>query len=458
MSDNDKRSGTERLDLRSGELSERVEWFIVLRWLAIAGIVLALAMGKHLLGFEKMAAGKVILLAASLFLLNCAYLLAARRLRKRAEPGKKPNLRAVGRLAATQIVLDLVILTCILHFTGGVHNPFCFFYVFHVILASILLSRRSAYAVVALCMALYSAMVLLEFFEVIPPSPLTAKTASYTYGYVVTLIIAIGSTLFISAFMATTIMARLKQKEDELENALRAVKRLEETKSRFLRLVSHEMKSPIVAIQAILDALQLTSKNNIGAKGAQMLARAGERAQSLLTLTKDLLTHSRLQAADAHKDEGNINDIDMLDLTRKSIQFFRPQAEERGIQLIEECPDSAFHVRGNGASLDLVLANLLSNAIRYTPAGGEVRVVWKLEPTAAVLTVADTGIGIPESEMPNLFNEFFRAQNAKNFTASGTGLGLVITKNIIDKTGGNISVHSAENQGTTFTVQLPLAL
>lgn len=458
MPDNDKRGGTKRLDLRAGELAERVEWFIALRWLAIAGIVLAVAMGKRLLGFENMDAGKIILLAVLLFLLNCAYLLAARHLHKRAEPDKKPNLRAIEKLAATQIVLDLVILTCILHFTGGIHNPFSLFYVFHVILASILLSRRSAYAVAALCMTLYSAMVMLEFFEVMPSSPLTAKIASYTSGYVATSIIAVGSTLFIAAFMATSIMTRLQQKEDQLEKALRAVKKLEETKSRFLRLVSHEMKSPIVAIQSILHALHLTNKDIMSPKGAKMLLRAGERAESLLTLTKDLLTHSRLQAADADQDSNDLENIDMLDLTRKSIQFFRPQAEERGVKLIEEYPDGAFHVSGDSTSLNLVLANLLSNAIRYTPPGGEVRVAWKLEPTAAILTVADTGIGIPESEMPNVFHEFFRAQNAKNFTASGTGLGLAITKNIVDKTGGNISVSSTENQGTSFTVQLPLAL
>ncbi|NQT19776.1 MAG: HAMP domain-containing histidine kinase, partial [Planctomycetes bacterium] len=391
-------------------------------------------------------------------LLNCAYTLAARRLHKRSEPGKKRHLRAVGIFAATQIVLDLFILTCILHFAGGIHNPFCFYYVFHVILASILLTRRSAYGVAALCVVLYSAMVLLEFLRVITLSPLAAHIASYTPGYVATSIIAIGSTLFLSAFMATSIMTRLQEKENELEKAMRAVKKLEETKSRFLRLVSHEMKSPIVAIQAILDALHLTSKDTMTPKSAQMLARAGERAQSLLTLTKDLLTHSRLQATDAGHDDENAENIDMLSLTRKSIQFHRPQAEKRGIRLVEEYPEKPFHVSGDGDLLDLVLTNLLSNAIRYTPAGGEVRVAWKLGPAAAVLTVADTGIGIPQSEMQHLFHEFFRAQNAKNFTASGTGLGLAITKSVIDNAGGNISVQSTENQGTTFTVQLPLAL
>ncbi|NQT20288.1 MAG: hypothetical protein HQ592_11330, partial [Planctomycetes bacterium] len=89
-------------------------WFILLRWLAIAAIVFAVAVGKLLLGLEDLTADKILALAGSLFLLNCAYTLAARRLHKRSEPGKKRHLRAVGIFAATQIVLDLFILTCIL--------------------------------------------------------------------------------------------------------------------------------------------------------------------------------------------------------------------------------------------------------------------------------------------------------------------------------------------------------
>lgn len=437
------------------EFTERVEWFIVLRWLAVAGILLAVPAGKYVLGFRDIPAGKLLVLAAILFLLNCSYVLASRAIRKRTRVRGKPDPMAVGVLASIQIVLDLLILTAILHFSGGIHNRFSCYYVFHVVIASILLTRRSAYAVAALCVALYSTMILMEYSRAAKFYPLAGESAVSGPGYIVMSIAALSSTLFIAAYMATSIMVKLRQKEGELENALTEVRELEATKSRFLMLVSHELRSPIVAVQSILDALQVTSKECLEARGTRMLERAGERTEGLLTLTKDLLTLSQQQTA-GRKPE-HVGKADMLDITRKGLQLHRVRADARGVRLIEEYPDTAFYVSGDPDTLSLIIANLVSNAVRYTPPDGEVRVSWKLEPPVAILTVADTGIGIPESELPSIFREFFRAQNAKSFTASGTGLGLSITKNIVENAGGTISVESKEGRGTAFTVVLPVA-
>ena len=446
---NERHAVDHLVEPRVAELTERIGWFIMLRWLAVVGILVAVPIGKHLLGFEHLAVNKIRALAACLFLLNCAYLIASRTLRKRAKNGGGLDPAAATIFASVQIVLDLLILSAILYFACGIRNPFGFYYVFHVVIASILLGRGKAYAVAGLCVAFYSAIALVQYFH---PSP--DHVDGYTLGYAITMVLAVGSTLLIAAFMATSIMGKLRQKEGELERALREVSKLEETKSRFLRLVSHEMKSPIVAIQSILDAVSLTARDQLDPKGAQMLARASERAESLLALTKDLLTHSRQQTPDA--DFESAENVDMLDLTRKGVQFYKAQADKRQIRLVEEYPEGPFHVKGDPDSLDLVIGNLVSNAIRYTPSGGEVCVVWRIDPPWGVLKVSDTGIGIPESEMPNIFHEFFRAQNAKVFTASGTGLGLAITRNVVEKTGGSISVQSKENQGTTFTVMLPV--
>jgi len=450
-----ERGITEHLLPRSAELTERVAWFIRLRWVAVAGILLAVPAGTRLLGFAEMAAGRILALAACLFALNCAYVLAARLLHNRVRSDGTPDLRTVDLFAKTQIVLDLLILTAILHYSGGVQNPFSFFYIFHVVIASILLSRRSAYAVAALCVALFGSMVLLEELGSLPRYPIAPQTADYSPGYVATVVAATASTLFIAVFMATSIMARLRQKEDELEHAWRAVKQLEATKSRFLRLVSHEMRSPIVAIQSILDAVRVTGGQCLGEKNSEMLTRAGERAESLLHLTKDLLTLSRQQSLEPGHEQ--LGTVEMLEVTRNCVGLFRAQADERGVVVNEEYPAAAFSVRGDAESLGLVVSNLLSNAIRYTPAGGTVSISWRLDKPFAVLTVADTGIGIPEADMKHVFKEFFRADNARRFTGSGTGLGLAITRNIVERSGGSIVVESRESTGTTFTVTLPVA-
>jgi len=453
MSQTDERAPSELLNPRKAELTERVEWFIVLRWMAVAGILVAVPAGKYILKLENIAEVEILLLATFLLLLNCGYALAARSIHRREMDGEAHD-RAIGLFVSIQIVLDLLILTALLHFSGGIQNPFSFYYVFHVVLASILLSRRSAFVVAGLGTSLYSIMLLLEHFGLVSLRPIEPVADSYSTGYVAVSILAIGSTLFFGVYMATSITARLQKKEAELAKALRDVRDLEANKSRFLMLVSHEMKSPIVAVRSILDALYLTSKDCLGQRGAQMLRRASERADSLLTLTKDLLTLARQQTGTA---DAVAMPVDMLNLTRSCLQLFRTQAEQRGISLREDYPKAPVTVTGDPNSLNMLIDNLVSNAIRYTPAGGQVSVGWRVEERRGVLSVVDTGIGIPEAEMPIIFQDFFRAQNAKKFTASGTGLGLAIAKNIVERAGGAINVSSVEGKGTTFTVTLPIA-
>ena len=445
---------TELLVPRRAELTERVAWFVRLRWLAVAGMLVAVPIGQGLLGFQHIAGQTILLLAGVLFVLNLVYVGISRTLNRQVQGGK-PDLRKFERFAKTQVLLDLLILTAILHFSGGVRNPFSFYYIFHVIISSILLSRRSAYGVAALCLGLFSGMVLMEHFGIVHDYPLNVLQQKPSAGYVTTAILALGTTLFTAVFMATSIMERLKQKERELEQAWREVKQLEATKSRFLVLVSHEMRSPIVAIRSILDALSVVYSKCMGEKPVAMLARAGERADSLLTLTKDLLTLARQQAIQEGQGEPQV--VDASAVMRSNLELFKAEAEQKNLALTGSYPERPVNVRADSESMNLVLSNLVSNAIRYTPAGGKVGVSWQTDGPWAVLKVSDTGIGISESELPHMFKEFFRAENAKKFTASGTGLGLAITKNIVERAGGRIEVNSRLNEGSTFTVTLPLA-
>ena len=437
---------------RQAELAERVKWFVRLRWLAVIGTLLAVPAGNRFMPYGLSEARNILLLSGCLFALNVAYMLILHVLDQR-QKGAIPNVRAIELFIKVQVVLDLLILTGMLHYAGGLQNPFSFYYIFHVILASILLTRRDAYEVAAVAMALYAGMVLLEYYEVIAFHPIAPPPDVPSTGYMLAVIVAIGTTLFIAAFMATSIMERLRQKEDELEQALRDVKHLEGTKSRFLVLVSHEMRSPIVAIRSILDAIRVAYKPCLGEKPSEMLQRASERADSLLALTKDLLTLARQQSM--QDSPAATESIDMLDLTRRNVELFRTEADEKQIVLKEEYPGAKFGVRGDHESMNLVISNLVSNAIRYTPGGGEVGVSWALDGRWAVFTVSDTGIGIPEVDLQHIFKEFFRAENAKKFTASGTGMGLAITRNIVERHGGSIALNSTEGKGTTFTVRLP---
>jgi signal transduction histidine kinase len=144
----------------------------------------------------------------------------------------------------------------------------------------------------------------------------------------------------------------------------------------------------------------------------------------------------------------------MAEIVRAAADLFRAQAEEKNVHLQVQA-ESAI-VPGVRDSLADLVANLLSNAVRYTPAGGRVEVECGCRDGRALLAVSDTGIGIPKDELPRLFEEFFRGQMAKQTVQHGTGLGLTIVKRVVDMHGGRIEVASEVGRGTTFRVTFPL--
>jgi signal transduction histidine kinase len=170
----------------------------------------------------------------------------------------------------------------------------------------------------------------------------------------------------------------------------------------------------------------------------------------MLDLIDDLLRYSRLQAATVGQ---RFEPVDLAQIVRSAADLFRAQAEEKKVGL-EVAAVPARVLGARDGLIDLV-NNLISNAIRYTPSGGRVAVRLASDGARGVLTVSDTGIGIPSDELPRIFDEFFRGEKAKQTVQQGTGLGMTIAKRVVDMHGGRIDVESEVGRGTTFRVTLP---
>ena len=150
------------------------------------------------------------------------------------------------------------------------------------------------------------------------------------------------------------------------------------------------------------------------------------------------------------------NPVNVADVVTSAVEAIRPLAAAGKLTLT--CSESAadLTVSGDSGQLERMLINLLSNAVKYTPEGGEVEVTAAADHDLAVIRVRDTGIGIPEQDQKKLFTRFYRASNAIDRRIPGTGLGLAIIRTIVTSHGGELSLESREDQGTTITVQLPL--
>ena len=231
------------------------------------------------------------------------------------------------------------------------------------------------------------------------------------------------------------------------------LKELERMKADFVAMVTHELRAPVAAIEQQLTVILKGLAGEINERQARMLGRAKERAKGLLDLVKDLLDLSKIEAG---MQVQYMEPVNIGELLTKVVDLMRSQAEQKGLHLEFELESALPSVNADAANMEGVFTNLISNAIKYTPEGGRVRVVGKREGDYIRIDVQDTGIGISEKDLPRIFERFYRVKTEKTRQIVGTGLGLSIVKQVVDAHLGTIDVQSVENQGTLFTVKLPV--
>lgn len=223
-------------------------------------------------------------------------------------------------------------------------------------------------------------------------------------------------------------------------------------RSRFMRTVAHELRSPLAAILSNLDVILEGYVGSVSEKARQLLARTRQRASLLLALTNDLLALAAGREAPAERTRERLS---LAEIARQSINDLRDQAQSKSIQLEFHPGEGSLDLLGDRDQLERLMDNLVGNAVKYTLEGGRVTVRLHGDERAIELVVEDTGIGIPQAVQDRLFEEFFRAENARRLTDQGTGLGLSIVKRIVEDHRGKIAVESEEGRGTRITVVLP---
>lgn len=236
--------------------------------------------------------------------------------------------------------------------------------------------------------------------------------------------------------------------------AYRQLAELEQAKSRFVFAVAHQLKSPVAAVQSRLSVMIEGYAGDLTPKQAELLGRARRRLDGLQDLIRDLLA---LGALRERVEPRRRDDVDLADVVRRVVDLMQARAEEKGVAIETAGLDAPVGVRADRDDMERLFSNLIENAVKYTPAGGRVRVALAAGRDAVTATVSDTGIGIPSEALGSIFDEFYRAQNAKESGEEGTGLGLALVRHIVEQHHGEVRVDSRVGEGTTFTVVLPVA-
>ena len=231
------------------------------------------------------------------------------------------------------------------------------------------------------------------------------------------------------------------------------MKILDRLKSEFVATVSHELRSPLSTIHEQIALVLRDMVQGDSEREQYLLARAKEKTQGLISLIGDLLDLSRIESGSVCQE---LKPVQLEDLLRSIVDFLSTRSRSRGQELTLEVPPTPLPpLTADPLALESIFGNLITNAINYTPDGGEIRVAAEVAGERVQVRVSDTGFGIEADKLDRIFERFYRVKNEKTRFITGTGLGLSIVKGLVQTLGGTITVASEPGKGSTFTVALP---
>ncbi len=237
-------------------------------------------------------------------------------------------------------------------------------------------------------------------------------------------------------------------------NDMTRMRRLENMRRDFVANVSHELRTPVTSIKGFVETL-MDGSDKDPADTARFMAIVSKHADRLNAIIEDLLFLSRIEQGPS-QDDAIFDVVEMDRIVDSVIENFSPAAAERRMDIVKNCA-AGISTRASAQLLEHALGNILDNAIKYSQEGSSIRVSCSRDGEGVVMEVRDEGIGIPASDLPRIFERFYRVDKARSREMGGTGLGLAIAKHIVQAHGGRITVESEPGVGSTFTVHMPAA-
>jgi signal transduction histidine kinase len=247
---------------------------------------------------------------------------------------------------------------------------------------------------------------------------------------------------------------KLEESNRELNEANARLRELSAMKEEFLALTTHDLRSPLTVISGVINFFTSGRLGEMTAEQKNMVAMMERNTQNLIELVNDLLDASKLESGTMRLDAATIELRGLVGELREQMQ---PLAREKEIALEEDLPEDLPELRADRAKLRRVLVNLVSNALKFTPKGGRVRLGASRDGAFVRVSVADTGVGIQREDLHDIFDKYAQARSRATRSEKGTGLGLYITRQLVELHGGKISVQSEVGKGSTFSFTIPIA-
>ncbi|UCD74867.1 MAG: hypothetical protein JSV91_13905 [Phycisphaerales bacterium] len=419
-------------------------------------IVVGALCAKYLMGIDQLDVLPLIALGVLIAGYNVVAWYLTRAYRSPERAGEA--YRYLLGIMYVAIVLDFLSLGGAVWLVGGARSPFLAFYLLHVILSGIMLSRRAAMTLTALAYLLLVILVLGEWTGWIPPrlpEGAVGGVGKLDGRYAVT-ILGVYALLFgLTTFLLVGLSELLRRGERELHDANIELDRLSSLRRDFLHITLHDLKSPVGAITGLMQNLRAGLCGKLTDRQAEWVDRSLKRLGGLSQFLRELHTLAALETGSL---DAEAKDVDLAGLLHELAEENHDLAQARNHTLTVEIDDALPAVRGVRHLLKQAVENLLNNAIKYTPEGGKIVMRGRALPGAVRIEVQDDGIGISAEDQERLFEEFSRVQRSSKLSkAPGSGVGLSIVKRIVERHGGRAVVESQIDQGSKFIIELPLA-
>jgi signal transduction histidine kinase len=437
-------------------LGERLYLFARLRFLAAAGILVGSFFATYVVGIRGLDLSALALAAIFLAAYNVGIFLFVRR--RVDDLGEVQKERRLVSVAHVSILLDYLVLTFCIWRVGGAQSPFLTFYLLHAILASVLLSRRAAYAHALVGYVLLACLVLGEWSGLLPahrPIGSVPGQGELELRGVLTILFVYALLTAVTTILTSGIVRLLRENEQGLREASDDLERLADMRRSFLHVVLHDVRSPVGTVVSMLEGLAGGIDGEVSAAQASRLGRASERLRGVLELLRGLRVLADLET---ERLDSLMVPTDLEAVIREVVEDQWELAAERGQSIVTEVPPSLPAVRVVETLIREAVTNYLTNAIKYAGNGARIIVRALARDGHVRVEVIDNGPGIALEDQAHLFREFTRVGRArgKQGAAAGLGLGLSIVKRIADAHGGTAGMCDASGGGSLFYLELPI--
>jgi signal transduction histidine kinase len=358
--------------------------------------------------------------------------------------------------AALNIAADLLVMTGAVYLTGGPASPLLPIYFIEVAVMALLTNVGLTIATIGASCVLFAVMSGLVRAGVLTlhPTPFE-RLGALTTPYLITVITAFGlCTLAPGAYIAL-IVQKLREKEAALEDRARDLMEAARDKSQFMVNVTHELRTPIHGIMGLTDLLREGIYGPVTDRQRESLDGIDQSAKGLLELIDGLLLLAR---AEATRLDLTVGPVAVPEIVDRVAATGRQMRGRKDLTLDVSVAGDLPLLQTDRGKLAQILLNLLTNAIKFTPAGGRVAIEARRAGDGVEIAVRDTGIGIPRAELPRIFDAFHQVDGSTSRAYGGAGLGLALVRTLAERIQGTVEVESTEGAGSTFTVRLPAAI